>query len=169
MSFLILYSPNPLRVMWSLTNRSRSSSLESESWWDEWISWRYTLFSHDLQRCTELSHNKPKFFQFIWNKIFHEDFDLTLDCDEWDFSEISQTVLPHSDRLLPNSMALLSFICLVGFLTSSSRTRLYHRRVPRLMSHNFMCCHTQDRADRPWLLSQPVTLYRHWPNPVELM
>ena len=30
--------------------------------------------------------------------------------------------------------------CLLGFLTSSSTTRLYHGRVPRLTSDNFTCC-----------------------------
>ena len=40
----------------------------------------------------------------------------------------------------------------------------YRGRVPRLTSTNFMCCHTRDRAGRPWLLSQPVTLYWHRPN-----
>ena len=30
----------------------------------------------------------------------------------------------------------------VGFLTSSSTTRLYRGRVPRLPSVNFTCCHT---------------------------
>ena len=48
---------------------------------------------------------------------------------------------------------------LFGFLTSSSTTRLYPGRVPRLTYDNFTCCHTRDRAGRPWLLSQPVTLY----------
>ena len=46
-----------------------------------------------------------------------------------------------------------------GFLTSSSTTRLYCGRVPRLTSDNFTSCHTRDRAGRPRLLSQPVTLY----------
>ena len=36
---------------------------------------------------------------------------------------------------------------LFGFLTSSSTTRLYRGRVPRLTSHNFTCCHTRDRAE----------------------
>ena len=38
---------------------------------------------------------------------------------------------------------------LVGFLTSSSTTRLYRGRVPRLMSNNCTCCYTRDRAGRP--------------------
>ena len=33
------------------------------------------------------------------------------------------------------------FVWLVGFLTSSSTTRLYRERVPR-QSPNFTCCHT---------------------------
>ena len=37
-------------------------------------------------------------------------------------------------------------ICLFGFLTSSSTTRLYRGRVPRLTSDNFRCFHTRDRA-----------------------
>ena len=39
---------------------------------------------------------------------------------------------------------------LVGFLTSSSTTRLYRGRAPR-QSVNFTCCHTWDRAGRPCL------------------
>ena len=42
-----------------------------------------------------------------------------------------------------------SVACLVGFLTSSSATSVYHGRVPRLTSDNFSCCHTRDRAGRP--------------------
>ena len=38
--------------------------------------------------------------------------------------------------------------CLFGFLTSSSTTRLYSGRVPKLTSDNFTCCHTRDRAWR---------------------
>ena len=38
---------------------------------------------------------------------------------------------------------ILCDICLFGFLTSSPTTRLYRRRVPRLTSDNFMCCHTE--------------------------
>ena len=38
------------------------------------------------------------------------------------------------------------FVWLVGFLTSSSTTRLYRGRVSRLKSDNFTCCHTRDRA-----------------------
>ena len=34
-------------------------------------------------------------------------------------------------------------VCLFGFLTSSSATRLSHGRVPRLTSDNFTCCHTE--------------------------
>ena len=37
------------------------------------------------------------------------------------------------------------FVCLFAFLTSSSTTRLYRGRVPRLTSDNFTCCHTRDR------------------------
>ena len=33
-------------------------------------------------------------------------------------------------------------MCLFGFLTSSSTTRLYTGLVPRLKSDNFTCCHT---------------------------
>ena len=47
---------------------------------------------------------------------------------------------------------------------SSSVTRLYRKRVPRLTSDNFTCCHTRDREGRPWLLSQPVRLYWHSTN-----
>ena len=54
----------------------------------------------------------------------------------------------------------VGFGWLVGFLTSSSTTRLYLGQAPRQLT----CCHTWDRAGRPWLLSQPVTLYWHRPN-----
>ena len=50
------------------------------------------------------------------------------------------------------SIAMLLLVCLVGFLTSSTTTKLYRGRVPRLTSDNFTCCHTRDRARRPWLL-----------------
>ena len=56
------------------------------------------------------------------------------------------------------------FVWLSDFWTSSSATRLYRGRVPTLTSGNFTCCHTRDRAGRPWLLSQPVTLYWHQLN-----
>ena len=38
-------------------------------------------------------------------------------------------------------------VCLFGFLTSSSTTRLYRGRVPRLKSDNFMCCHPLGKAE----------------------
>ena len=50
----------------------------------------------------------------------------------------------------------LYFACLFGFLTSSSTTRLYRGRAPRQSVWQFTCCHTWDRAGRPWLLSQPI-------------
>ena len=40
------------------------------------------------------------------------------------------------------------FVCLVGFLTVLSTTRLHRGRDPRLTSDNFTCCHTRDRAGR---------------------
>ena len=46
-------------------------------------------------------------------------------------------------------VTLMLFVCLVGFSTSSSTTRLYRGRAPRLTSANFTCCHTRDRAGRP--------------------
>ena len=46
-------------------------------------------------------------------------------------------------------------VWLVGFLTSSSATRLFHRRVPRLTSDNFTCCHTETkRGDHDFCLRQ---------------
>ena len=39
------------------------------------------------------------------------------------------------------------FVCLFRFLTSSSTTRLYRGRVPRLTSDNYKCCHTQDSGE----------------------
>ena len=54
---------------------------------------------------------------------------------------------------------------LVGFLTSSSQQLGYIVDGPQdRASDNFTCCNTRDRAGRPWLLSQPVTLYWHRPN-----
>ena len=47
---------------------------------------------------------------------------------------------------VPRSRGLGRFVCLVGFLTSSSTTRLYRGRVPKLASDNFTCCHTRDRV-----------------------
>ena len=63
--------------------------------------------------------------------------------------------------IMMNSLAALVDIVglFVSFLTSSSISRLYHGWVSRLASDNFTCCHTRDRARRPCLLSQPVTLY----------
>ena len=55
------------------------------------------------------------------------------------------------------------------FLDVSSRTRQSRRRVPRLMSDNFTCFHTRERAGRPNHLSQPVTLSGHRPNQYELV
>ena len=40
------------------------------------------------------------------------------------------------------------FVCFC-FLLSSSIPRLYRKRVPRLASNNFTCCHTRDRVGRP--------------------
>ena len=40
------------------------------------------------------------------------------------------------------------FVCLVGFLTPSSKTRLYRGLVPGLTTDNFTCCHTRDRGKR---------------------
>ena len=75
---------------------------------------------------------------------------------------------PSSDFILLtpdlSAMRRFLFVCLFGFLTSSSTTRLYRGRVPRLTSDNFTCCHTWDRVGRTWLLSQHVILYCHRPN-----
>ena len=47
------------------------------------------------------------------------------------------------------------FVWLVGFLTSSSTTRLSCIRVPRLTSDNFMCCYTEkEQGDHDFCLSQ---------------
>ena len=58
------------------------------------------------------------------------------------------------------------FVCLIGFLTSSSPTRFIADGPQDRASDNFMCCHTWDRAGRPWLLSQPVTLLLTLTQPV---
>ena len=70
----------------------------------------------------------------------------------------------HTLRVKELHLFVCLFVCLVVFLTSSSTTRLYRVRVPRLTSVHFTCCHTRGRAVRPWLLSQPVTLYWHRPK-----
>ena len=58
--------------------------------------------------------------------------------------------LTKSDRVIHLTPSLQSlFVCLLGFLTSSSTTTLYRGRVPRLTSDKCMCCHTRDRAGRP--------------------
>ena len=43
--------------------------------------------------------------------------------------------------MLPRLRVL--YVYLVGFLTSSSATRLSRQRVPRLTFNNFKCCHTE--------------------------
>ena len=53
------------------------------------------------------------------------------------------------EPILPATLFVCLFVCLVGFLTSSSTSRLYRKRVPRLTSGNFTYCHTRDRAGRP--------------------
>ena len=49
-------------------------------------------------------------------------------------------------RLYLVQRCICLFVWLVGFLSSSSTTMLYHGRVPRLTSDNCTCCHTRDRA-----------------------
>ena len=66
--------------------------------------------------------------------------------------------------LMSTVSAVMTWQCsllvwLVGFLMSSSTAGPQDRA-----SDNFTYCHTWDRAGRPWLLSQPVTLYWHRPN-----
>ena len=62
------------------------------------------------------------------------------------------------DRLLVStSIGRFLYVCLVssrprqllGYIADEPQNRA---------SDNFTCCHTWDRAGRPWLLSQPVTL-----------
>ena len=53
-------------------------------------------------------------------------------------------------RLTLNDSDMIWLVgCLVGFLTSSSTTRLYRGRVPRLTSDNITCCRTRDGAWGP--------------------
>ena len=63
-----------------------------------------------------------------------------------------------SDCYEPSSVILLftpTDVCLFGFLTSSSATRLYRQWVPRLTSGNFTCCHMEtERRDHGFCLSQ---------------
>ena len=51
--------------------------------------------------------------------------------------------------LFLQKLILLKFwtACVVGFLTSSLTTRLYHKRVPRLRSDNFKCCHMRQSGE----------------------
>ena len=60
--------------------------------------------------------------------------------------------------LLSNSLSFLSlrcalfvclFVCFIDFSTSSSATRVYRGRAPRMTSDNVKCCHTRDRAGTP--------------------
>ena len=54
-----------------------------------------------------------------------------------------------------SSLLVCLFGWLVGFLTSSSTTRLYRGKIPRLTSDNFTCCHTRDWAgDHDFCLSR---------------
>ena len=96
-----------------------------------------------------------------WEALGRHRGTLVIDRDRSE-SEVST---PRSYLILERHELCL-FGWLVGLFTSSSTTRLYRGRVPRLTSDNFMCCHTRDRAGRPWLLSQPITLYWHRPQPV---
>ena len=74
-------------------------------------------------------------------------------------------VLPKAFGFCPNAHMVGWLVgWLVGFVTTSSTPRLYCGRVLRLTSDNFTSCHTRYRDGRPWLLSQPVTLYWHRPN-----
>ena len=50
------------------------------------------------------------------------------------------------------------FVRFFGFLPSSSTTRLYHGRAPRLTSDNFKGSKTRVRSGRPCLLSLTPTL-----------
>ena len=53
------------------------------------------------------------------------------------------------ERLISEGGSSRSLVWLAGFFTSSSTTRLYRGRVPRLTSDNFTYSHTRDRAGRP--------------------
>ena len=95
-------------------------------------------------------------------------FSLSLSLSLSFFSSLSPTPLSISishcscpsfsySELMNGDLSSLSqlFVCLFGFLTSSSSTRLYRGRVPRLTSDNFTCCHTRDRAgDHDFCLSR---------------
>ena len=61
----------------------------------------------------------------------------------------SSPVLQNTQHKQNRNFFLDLFVCLFGFLTSLSTTRLYCGQVSRLMSDNFTCCHTRDRAGRP--------------------
>ena len=51
-------------------------------------------------------------------------------------------------------------VCLVGFLTSSSTTRLSREWVPRLTSGNFKCCYTDRTRDPLTPSTRSRALYR---------
>ena len=57
------------------------------------------------------------------------------------FSIITTTITSAAAVTPAAAAAAALFVCLFGFSTSSSTTRLYRGRAPR-QSDNFTCCHT---------------------------
>ena len=78
-------------------------------------------------------------------------------CTIWSMTKSHIIILGNLCGIGPGPNFTPRFVCLVGFLTSSLTTRLYHERVPRMTYDNYKCCYTPDRAGRPWFLSQLVT------------
>ena len=56
---------------------------------------------------------------------------------------------------------IIGFLCLVGFLTSSSASRLSRGRALRLTCHKFTCCHTETEWRDPDFCLSLSLLYCH--------
>ena len=115
---------------------------------DVWANFSNSTRGHNLRKMAKKKIYTPDHLRFHW----HRPLLLPLHF-HWTSLSWSQQA-GKKDR---HEWKWDLFVWLVGFLTSSSTTRLYRGRIQRLTSDNFMCCHTRDRAGRPWPLSQPVT------------
>ena len=63
---------------------------------------------------------------------------------------------PYRGLRYSSSLAIICFVCLFGFLTSSSTYRPYRGRVPRLTSDNFTCCHTRRQNGETIIILTPT-------------
>ena len=94
-----------------------------------------------------------------------------LDCFTWHNTRKDHYLIGNVQNLgWGDGIVVIYALCLPSLFFGSWRRVVrqlgynYRGWVPRLRSDNCTCCHTPDRAGRPWLLSQPVTLYWHRPN-----